>query len=74
MGLRADPPVECLLCSRRPLPAADAALYELVGENRPAKLSSRRKNGAFLKELECGEVGDLVVDVAVATEASGLGV
>jgi hypothetical protein len=47
------------------------AFDEATDENL-AKLKRRCKKG-FLNDGDCGEVGDLVVDVAVSTERWGLG-
>lgn len=67
---RAEPPVECLLFSRLPLPMEDA--FDEATDENLAKLKRRCKKG-FLNDGDCGEVGDLVVDVAVSTERWGLG-
>jgi hypothetical protein len=65
--LRLDPPVECLLCKRLP-PRDDPREESPDDENKrfSAKPRRRWKSAGFLRLLlECGEVGDWVLDDAV---------
>jgi len=64
---------ECLLFSRLPRPVEDVfEAFDDATDGNLAKLKRRCKNG-FLNVCDCGDVGDLVVDVAVSTERWGLG-
>lgn len=65
---RPNDSVECLLCKR--LPPVDDAFDEPTDENLSVNENKRWKNGFFMP-AERGEVGDLVVEVAVEMDSWG---